>query len=284
MFGRNQLLRLAGALLLAGILAAMGTPLWAEGGSAAGEALEDGQQSPPRHGASRVGLSPTTSWVRVTGCLDNKAGPLSDPGTDCEGITIEAADGAIWMVHEGAMLNCCADISVAVERPGRTEIRFVEQESGDFCYCICPYDLEAGVEGLAAGYYRVEVRDPQDSLLCERWVQLGSGGLGVVSSGCLDGYGKEIAEHESVEFTVVGNSIVIAHRGAYLNCCLELKVDVDASPGLYRVTEIDHGEPCDCLCFFDFIIVIPEAPAGEHLVELVGVDGELVATAIVTVP
>jgi hypothetical protein len=213
--------------------------------------------------------------------------PASVPGRgeDCEGIAIDAIGDSIVMTQEAAMLNCCADISVAVERPLDHLIRFAPRESGELCFCICPYDLKAGVTGLADGRYEVQVLDVFGEVICRRWVQVDGAGVSAVASGCLDGdTDPGGVDGETVEVWAEGSTIVIGHRGAELNCCLELAVEVEGGPGLYRVSEVDRGEQCDCLCPFSFELRIPDVPTGTHLVELIGVDGATLTTVTVSVP
>jgi hypothetical protein len=272
MICRRSSVGLAGALLLASSL--MVTDL------AAGS-----DDHRPRRAGDRVEPNRSTAWSRVSGCLrQGTTTKLTASETMCNGITIEARDHAIVMHHQDAVLNCCADISVVVERPGEEVILFREQETGELCRCVCPYELEAGIGDLADGTYTVEVHDPQDRLLCRHQVQIGPDRLGVIATGCENDKDLRGDTEERVEITTSANRIVIDHGNALLNCCLELAVEVDATPGYYRITESDRGQECDCLCYFSFVIIIPGVPPGEHLVELVGVNGEIIATANVNLP
>ena len=70
-------------------------------------------------------------WTWVSGCLGEevpdpgKAQPL---GESCDGISIIPGPSQIAFYHEGAVLNCCTDISVVVELDGTT-VRFLEREA-----------------------------------------------------------------------------------------------------------------------------------------------------------
>jgi hypothetical protein len=212
-------------------------------------------------------------------------GATQAPIEECEGITLSTHPSTIFMYHEGAILNCCTDVAVVVEVDGTT-VRFLERESGDYCYCLCEYDLSAQVEGLEPGLYQVEVISSTGELLCSRMVEVFGfcGGVSFSSSGCLEQpKGALQAPEESVDITVHGNSIRIDHRDATLNCCLELAIEVTEAPGAFRIAEFDHGEPCDCLCPFDIHAVILGVAPGRYEVEVVGVSGDVIATATVRV-
>jgi hypothetical protein len=226
--------------------------------------------------------------VSVSGCLDGlgtitpldaKAEALGDSR---QGIVVTATASSIRLDHVSALLNCCSTKTVVVDRDGFT-VRFNYRESGDFCFCLCPFDISAEMRNLGPGLYRVEVWDEGGCIhTAEVTVPPPASVLVSAASAC-----KSMAEgpgEEAVEVELIGNDLHVLHRDAYLNCCLELAIDMEREPGLIRLREIDNGLPCDCLCPIDILIVVTDLEPGSYQVELYGVGGYLLAQRSIDVP
>jgi len=82
----------------------------------------------------------------------------------------------IWMSHQDAQYNCCAQVVVYFEDQ-RPLLKFIEQESYPDtppCRCICPYDISARATNLPPGTYQVEVwNGTAQQLLAEAVVTVG---------------------------------------------------------------------------------------------------------------
>ena len=81
------------------------------------------------------------------------------PTRSVGGIEIGVDGRDIWMLHQDAQYNCCAQVVVYFEDQ-RPLLKFIEQESYPDtppCRCICPYDISARATNLPPGTYQVEV-------------------------------------------------------------------------------------------------------------------------------
>ena len=86
-------------------------------------------------------------------------------------------------------------------------------------------------------------------------------------------------------FTGAVDGLRIEHRQAYFGCCLELAPNVEVEDGVVRVQEIDAGPPCLCPVIpWNLTITISELASGPYDVYLTRHDGELLATAHVSIP
>lgn len=68
-------------------------------------------------------------------------------------ITVEG--GEIRLDHNLAYV-CCAELDVEMEREDKL-IKLIETNVGDYCECMCGYEIEARVTGLPSGHYTVQV-------------------------------------------------------------------------------------------------------------------------------
>ena len=73
---------------------------------------------------------------------------------------------------------------------------------------------------------------------------------------------------DAIEIEVVGCRLVIRHLDVVINCCLEYSPTVEVNGDTIRVTEVDTGPPCDCICPFDLEIVIEGLEPGAYTVVL----------------
>lgn len=70
-------------------------------------------------------------------------------------ITIAVEKGKVRLHHNLAYV-CCADLSLKMEREANT-IKIIEINKGDYCECMCGYEIEARILGLPAGHYTVQI-------------------------------------------------------------------------------------------------------------------------------
>lgn len=79
---------------------------------------------------------------------------------------------------------------------------------------------------------------------------------------------QDECDPEEVVVTAGGDTIFVAHQGAYLNCCLILDIDLAVDGFAVDFTERDVGEECDCLCCFDLHYDAFGFPQGHYLVRV----------------
>ena len=79
-------------------------------------------------------------------------------------VLFETPDGSIVMRHVEALFNCCAGLTVEVTQEDH-EIGIFEREYYEIgpCYCLCCFEVEASVSGLAPGDYSVSVWKVHDN-------------------------------------------------------------------------------------------------------------------------
>lgn len=93
------------------------------------------------------------------------------PGTvsaqfDCgpDLILAKASGDTIFVQHLQAERNCCTDLTLRMEVAGEV-VDFYEGDGGDWCYCICCFELAYDANGFAPGQYLVRVWNEDGSEL-----------------------------------------------------------------------------------------------------------------------
>lgn len=71
---------------------------------------------------------------------------------------------------------------------------------------------------------------------------------------------------DRIEVEVKDCVLYIYHKEVVINCCLEYTPKVEMQGTLLRVTEIDSGPPCDCICPFDLEIAIEGLEPGTYAI------------------
>lgn len=56
---------------------------------------------------------------------------------------------------------------------------------------------------------------------------------------------------DSVLVRASTDTVFVKHQNASMNCCLELRVEIQDGSGIIDFFEIDSGDPCRCTCCFD---------------------------------
>lgn len=78
------------------------------------------------------------------------------PCEEDDTITFTAGAGTLHTLHSNAAYNCCLDdIAVSVTMDGNTILLMEDEILTQPCFCICCYDAESTVAGLAPGTYTV---------------------------------------------------------------------------------------------------------------------------------
>ncbi len=87
-----------------------------------------------------------------SGCLDRGtfSGGYSGDG-HC--LFFEYEDGGkLKLTHQNALFNCCSKQAADIDIAGRT-IVIKEYEFGEYCYCLCLYNLEYNFYGISPDVY-----------------------------------------------------------------------------------------------------------------------------------
>ena len=90
-----------------------------------------------------------------SGCKSNEDRTRSDDNAWKEVFNYGCIhEGYLYVTHQNAMFNCCAEVFGADVSVEGNQIRIGEYESygaGEGCYCICPYDLSYEIGPLVEG-------------------------------------------------------------------------------------------------------------------------------------
>jgi len=75
-----------------------------------------------------------------------------------EQVVLSTPPGGIEIIHSDVEYNCCAWIDIQIEQQPFV-VEFYEWELFEFgpCYCVCCFDTEMEVTGLAPGEYTVRL-------------------------------------------------------------------------------------------------------------------------------
>ena len=104
----------------------------------------------------------TAELVSVTGCKTGRtdAGPASFGGLECFEYSYDGSD-LLVIRHVDFALNCCPgniQVHVTVEE-GTLRIAETEEPGSEPCDCICLYDSEVEISGIAPGAFHVVFDD-----------------------------------------------------------------------------------------------------------------------------
>lgn len=98
-----------------------------------------------------------TSWVLLSVCCVVTVGYTQPMGCIHPDVIIVASRAdTIFVDHLNATRNCCSTMTVDVAAEDFV-VDFVEGETGEFCNCICCFNLDYEAHGFATGHYVVRV-------------------------------------------------------------------------------------------------------------------------------
>ena len=107
--------------------------------------------------------NPELTWYKHSGCksVPKSVKARTDGKTSGWGEEVfeyeNKGNGKLYLKHANAIFNCeTEDIKVSASIDGNT-INVIEQGIGNSANCVCPFDVECLIEGLAFGQYRVLV-------------------------------------------------------------------------------------------------------------------------------
>jgi hypothetical protein len=96
------------------------------------------------------------SWILLVLCSAASVA-LAQP-VECtpELILASSIADTIFVDHINATKNCCTTLTIDVAVEGFV-VDFVEGDAGDWCTCMCCFNLAYEAHGFAAGHYTVRV-------------------------------------------------------------------------------------------------------------------------------
>lgn len=225
---------------------------------------------------------------------------------DCIEFSYDGSD-ILHIKHTNAAFNCCPDtIYIEADRDNHT-ITLVEKEdlTGGGCLCLCLYDLEYSISGIAPHDYTIRVAEPylmmaQDDTELQLSVDLTETSTGsfCVARGAypwnddsvltgtvasLDGCrplpgpsakGTSAAQNcLAYSYDGVG-TLTINHTNAVFNCCADSSsVSVSLNGNMLQVEEYEHyvvQSPCRCFCPFDLSYEITGLAPGVYMFKVIG--------------
>lgn len=64
-----------------------------------------------------------------------------------------------------------------------------------------------------------------------------------------------------------GGSVLVVHTGYRAECCLSFDVTASLDAGTVTVDYAPQGDPCDCVCSYNFSYRVETLPAGTYTVD-----------------
>lgn len=207
--------------------------------------------------------------------------------------------GTLDLQHINAAFNCCPEISVKVSLYNKT-ITICEQDVGA-CECLCLFDIDCEISGLAAGTYTVKYEEPYledgDQKLEFPITLTGDPASDTVAVprdhypwsppdepvGVLFAY-SECGGFDSARYAPeppadsnciiyqydVSSTLTIRHQNATFNCCVDnLLAVITVTDNVIDIVESENApEPCYCVCPYDLDMKVLNLSAGEYTINI----------------
>ncbi len=121
-------------------------------------------------------------FLLVAGCFESNEVKMKHTITYCEGggpapdagFKVEKTADGILVIRQKENYVCCANISISMKAQNRT-IEIYEENIGDFCRCICPFEAEITLENAkavdAVRIYGIKYQDVYDYELIHEWAE-----------------------------------------------------------------------------------------------------------------
>jgi hypothetical protein len=183
----------------------------------------------------------------LSGTEDESAGDALCPGGT---VRFGVSDDALFVYHDSAYYNCCASFAFTVETDGPV-VDFIEADtSSEHCYCMCKFNLEGSIAGLAPGTYTVRLwTDGKTELLEEAELT--------------------ITGTNGVFFRTNCDTVFVQHDARWANCGSSFVFEFRQDDHLLVFTEIDTStQMMYCMCAFDLAANVSDLEAGNYTVQL----------------
>jgi len=195
----------------------------------------------------------------------------------------------ITVRHEDAYYNCASKLKLdATVVDAEILVQETITNPGELALCMCNYDLEAQVKGLAAGSYSIKVLDVDGKLVGSAAAQVGGARVFQVGqtlqSDCKPESDASFVGTK-IKVGVQGNSATIRHQDAEYNCAAKLKLSATLSGSeiLVQETVTNPEEAADCMCNFDLELTVGGLASGSYTVKLVTDSGAVVDSVPIVV-
>ncbi len=195
-------------------------------------------------------------------CLETDA--MEDSTTPVLEASYDSATGLVHVSHLNATLNCClSDLDLDMDIDGFV-INFAYLERFDEagpCDCVCPTNVSFDLANLATGTYTLQYGT--GAIMLSTTVTVGDApaqGSATLNtlSGCLNDLkidtptSSEPEESLQARFDAGTATVIVNHRNAELNCCVESINPRLTQEGftlrLGYEEHFDDNGPCDCVC------------------------------------
>jgi hypothetical protein len=249
------------------------------------------------------------STVTADGCKTFVASVAADGShsdQDCVEFSYDGSD-VLHIKRINAAFNCCPDSFYIEADLDNRVITLTEKEdlTSGGCFCLCLYDLEYSVSGIAPDDYTIRVIEPyrpktQGDPLLQFTVDLDDTPAGTF---CVERHDYPWGSQTSLVGTVTlfdgcrplpepserrtaavqnclsyvydgAGSLIIDHTNAVFNCCADSSsVSVNLSGDTLFVEEHEHyvqQGPCRCFCPFDLSYVISVLTPGAYTLRVIG--------------
>jgi len=155
----------------------------------------------------------------------------------------------LFVYHDSAVYQCCADIVFNFEAQGST-LDFIERDVGEPCDCMCLFNLEFSLASIPPGTYTARLwTENKGQLLGEAEVT--------------------IPGADGVYFETRCDTLIVSHNGMFANCCAEIMFDFQQDGSLLVFSELDTASLwCWCLCYFDLTAQVSGLANGIYTVQV----------------
>lgn len=242
--------------------------------------------------------SPSGSFLSRVGCKEFTQSKDDTPSNqDCIKYDYDGV-GTLSFSHINAGFNCCTDVAFDITIEDNL-INIVPAESGEFCYCLCLFDVELEIVNLPPGEYTIAVTEPcliegdepmvftadlseattgEYCLLREHypWNVLTNSPSGSMTgiTGCKSFPPGEKdgtpPDQDCIEWNFNGSGLLeLKHVNAGFNCCPELDFVITIEGDVITIEEIEIEGLCDCLCLFDIDFEIVNVTPGMYQIVVI---------------
>jgi len=152
----------------------------------------------------------------------------------------------LFVYHDSAYYNCCASFVFTVESSG-TVVDFIEADtSSEHCYCMCRFNLESSVAGMAMGTYTARLwTEGKTKLVGEATITI-TGASGVL-------------------FRTNCDTLFVEHNARWANCGSVFVFDFRQEDHLLVFTEVDTStQLMYCMCEFDLTANVSDLDPGDY--------------------
>ena len=100
---------------------------------------------------------PQIQDVNHSACKDGSTGKEGLPGYP-ESLEFDYDEDVLTVHHVNGVFNCCIErIDVTLDIAGNVIDLYEQEYTPEPCNCICPYDVDTEISGLADGTYAVNI-------------------------------------------------------------------------------------------------------------------------------